>query len=208
MKHSILLAPVFVLLFCYYYSNNSSKISAGDFIFSSFNAQKDDFFSIIILKPLPAKTSIYFTDAEWDGSKFGNDESVMHWQTGDSIIPIATEIHFYSTKKQAKASVGTVDKLLKIARSNEAIFAYTGRKRVPKHFISAVATHKDAYGTLLNTNLKEGTTAITFPQGTYYFELKAKDMDTFKNIRLRNYVYKSINKPISCIQKTIEYQII
>ena len=78
MKHSLLLIPVILLLICYSYSNNSPQLKAGDFIFSSLNAQKNDYFSIILLKSLPTHKSVYFTDAEWDGSKFGNDESVMH----------------------------------------------------------------------------------------------------------------------------------
>lgn len=197
MRHSILLLPTLALLLVYYYSLNNSSLQPGDFIFSSYNAQKNDFFSIVTLKPIQPNTKIQFTDAEWNGLNFSKDESNMLWESGNKLIPSGTEIHFFKTADKAQASHGTINKLIKISSDSEAIFAYVGDKRKPLRFIAAVSNSKKAYGTLANTQLIEGKSALTFPEGTYFFELKTEVNNRLVGRSLDNYKIKTKYEPVS-----------
>ena len=54
-------------------------------------------------------------------------------------------------------------------------FAYIGTKRIPSKFIAAIAIGKRGYGTLINTNLIEGSSAITLPESKYMYKKKQYD---------------------------------
>lgn len=139
-----------------------NNLKAGDIKFIGFNAVLNDSFSVKILADIPSNTTIQFTDSEWNGSKFGLDEGNMIWNSGNEIIKAGTVVHFSNHNEQPKVSVGVVNQALKISKNAEAIFAYIGSERVPKRFLAAMANDGKAYGTLNNTGLKEGVTAITF----------------------------------------------
>jgi len=42
--------------------------ATGDISFIGFNADTDDDFAIVVLNDLPANTTIYFRDGEWNGT--------------------------------------------------------------------------------------------------------------------------------------------
>ena len=48
--------------------------SAGDLMFTSFNADEDGW-SMVALANLPANTTVFFTDNEWNGSAIGSGGS-------------------------------------------------------------------------------------------------------------------------------------
>ncbi len=63
----------------------------------------------------------------------------------------------------SKASVpyGRITGSMRLSKENEAIFAYLGDKRMPIIFLAAIANNELDYGTLINTGLIDGKTAIT-----------------------------------------------
>jgi hypothetical protein len=51
---------------------------------------------------------------------------------------------------------------MRISKKKDAIFAYIGNDRMPMKILAACANDKLGFGTLINTNLTKGTTAIVF----------------------------------------------
>jgi hypothetical protein len=51
---------------------------------------------------------------------------------------------------------------MRISKKKDAIFAYIGNERMPVKILAACANDKLGFGTLINTNLTNGTTAIVF----------------------------------------------
>ncbi|MCK7590570.1 choice-of-anchor I family protein [Subsaxibacter sp. CAU 1640] len=145
-----------------------AQLNIGDMAFVSFNADGDDDFAMVTFVDIPANTTIYFTDSEWNGTAFGTDENDFSWETGASIIPAGTVITFYTISATPNVSVGTiVGSPGGISTGSEAIFAFLGTApRVPTTFIAAVANATGAFGDLSGTGLTNGTTAITYsPDG-------------------------------------------
>ena len=165
MKKLLLITTIFMVNLLY------AQPSIGDMAFIAFNADADDDFAMVTFVDLPANTNIYFTDSEWDGAAFGDDENDFAWNTGDVVIPEGTVITFNTISATATVSIGTLTGAPGgISGSAEAIFAYLVNDpsfpRVPSTFITAVANSDTAYGSLDNTGLTLGTTAITYTNGT------------------------------------------
>lgn len=146
------------------------SLSAGDVAFTGFNADADDDFSIVALTDIPADTTIFFTDEEWDGSSFGTGEDDLVWNTGGSIIAEGSVIVFNNIDANGSITVsaGSIDQgSINLAGSNEVLFAYTstdGGTRNVDTFLGAISNSTEQYngpdGTLNNTGLTQDTTAI------------------------------------------------
>lgn len=167
MKHILRLLFIFCTGFV------SAQLNSGDLAFTAFNADGDDDFALVTFVDIPANTTVYFSDKEWTGTAFNSGEANYEWQTGTSIISAGTIITFYTISANATVSKGTiVGSPGGISGSAEAIFVYQGTDiDTPTTFIAAAANASSAYddgaGTGLNgTGLTEGTTAITYPNGT------------------------------------------
>ncbi|MFD1015104.1 choice-of-anchor I family protein [Winogradskyella rapida] len=167
MKHYLRL---FLFLFC---SVASAQLATGDLAFVAFNADGDDDFALVTFVDLPANTVIYFSDKEWTGTAFNSGEANYEWQTGSAIIPAGTVMTFYALSGTPTLSHGTlIGNPGGMSASAEAVFVYQGPNiDTPTTFITAVANSSSAYddgaGTgLLGSGLVEGTTAITYPNGT------------------------------------------
>jgi hypothetical protein len=145
-----------------------AQFGVGDLAFIAFNADADDDFALVTFVDIPANTIVYFTDSEWNGSTFGTDENDFSWNSGTSVIPEGTVITFNTISATASVSVGIITgEPGGISGSAEAIFAFLGTApRTPTTFIAAVANSDSAYGSLDNTGLTAGTSAITYPTGT------------------------------------------
>ncbi|WP_353777528.1 hypothetical protein [Winogradskyella sp. 3972H.M.0a.05] len=168
-----IIIPVIILVYFLISSQNSiSKIDTGDIVFTSFNFKGADQFSIITLSDIQPNTTIYFSDSEWNGNRFGIDEGCMTWNSGHRVIKSGTKIFFKNISTFPVATIGKVTSTLKLSTDNDALFAYTGNPRLPTTFLAAISNSKKSYGTLINTGLIEGQSAITFPKGTYKAYIK------------------------------------
>ncbi len=167
MKH------ILQLFFLFITSLVSAQLRTGDMAFVAFNADGDDDFAMVTFVDIPANTIVYFSDKEWTGTAFNTGEANYEWQIGAAVIPAGTVITFYAISAIPNLSHGTiVGTPGGISGTAEAIFAYLGTDvNTPTTFIAAVANSSSAYddgaGTgLTGTGLTEGTTAITYPNGT------------------------------------------
>lgn len=144
---------------------NDIKLQTGCISFISLNSTKNDGFEIITNVDIPPKTKVHFTDSEWNGNHFGFDENDITWFTGEKIIKAKSLIRFTNLNSNASVSVGTLKGSMKISKKEDAIFAYLGDKRMPDIFLAAIANIELGYGTLMNTGLIDGETAIIYRGG-------------------------------------------
>lgn len=139
-----------------------AQLGAGDIMFTGFNADGDDNVAFLALEDIPANTTIYFTDSEWDGTAFGTDENDFTWVSGASTISAGTVIKIDGLDATISTSHGSVTGGTGLSKNGDALFAYTGTAlRQPTSFLTAIANTPSAYGNLNGTGLIEGLTATT-----------------------------------------------
>ncbi|SDI44405.1 choice-of-anchor I family protein [Winogradskyella thalassocola] len=167
MKH------ILQLLFIFFTCFASAQLSTGDMAFTAFHANDDDDFAMVTFVDIPANSIIYFSDKEWTGTEFNSGEANYEWHTGTEVITAGSIITFYTISDIPNVSHGTiVGSPGGISASSEAIFVYQGTDiDTPTTFITAVANSSSAYddgaGTgLIGTGLTEGSTALTYANGT------------------------------------------
>lgn len=159
-----------LLLLCTFSLNGFAQLtSSGDIAFVDFNADAEDDFSIVTFVDIPANTTIYFSDKEWDGTQFNTGESNWSWNTGSTIIPAGTVVVFNRISDGARSitfgsyAEGTPGG---ISASSEALFAYLGSDAsTPTTFLAAVANSSGAFGSLENTGLSLNLTATVYTEG-------------------------------------------
>lgn len=156
-----------------------AQLSAGDLMFVGFNADSTDNFAIVTLVNIPANSTIYFSDNEWNGSAIGSGgafvtttEGEMTWQTGASVINAGTVITFNETSSGTNpgfgSSIGTISGNINLNASNEVLYAYEGSDdETPTLFLSAIANSgfDMTNGTLVGTGLTSGANAIGLTGG-------------------------------------------
>ncbi|MGJ8550367.1 choice-of-anchor I family protein [Winogradskyella wichelsiae] len=167
MKH------ILQLFFIFFACTVSAQLDTGDMAFTAFNADGDDDFAMVTFVDIAANTTIYFSDKEWIGTEFNSGEANYEWQTGTNVITAGTIITFYTISATPNVSHGTIiGSPGGMSASAEAIFVYLGTDvDTPTTFIAAASNSSSAYddgaGTgLIGTGLTEGTTAITYTNGT------------------------------------------
>lgn len=142
--------------------SNENSLKVGDISFVSMNSSDNDGFSISTSVNLLPRTKIHFTDSEWNGNYFGFDESDILWETGNDTINANSVIKFTNINSLPLVSIGNMYGTMRISKKKDAIFAYIGNERMPVKILGACANDKLGFGTLINTNLTNGTTAIVF----------------------------------------------
>ena len=161
-----------LLALIFFAPSQGNQIEHGDISFVSIDAENDQFEVLTVIELQPG-TSIHFTDSEWNGNHFGFDESNLIWNTGEQPIPEGTLIQFNKLAEQPYVTYGTLSNTMSLSKKGDAIFAYQGTTRMPTRILASVANDSLAYGTLVNTGLIPGITALTFtekPQQTLYEE--------------------------------------
>ncbi|MCK8481218.1 hypothetical protein [Psychroserpens algicola] len=180
-KILILLSVIVISLLIY--NKKGDKLHCGDIAFVSYNSKGDDYFSIITLKQLQPHTVIYFTDAEWNGNHFNLGEGNLVWSSGDQTIPSNTEIQFKNIKTSPTTNHGFSIGELRLNANGDAIFAYVGESpKQPSTFIAAVSNDALEFGTLINTKLTAGHTAIIYPKHTYQANFQGDKSATKNNL--------------------------
>lgn len=150
------------------------QLSAGDLMFVAYNSDGDDGFSIVALQDIPANSTIYFTDNEWNelaigggGAFVDQNEGEMTWSTGGLVITQGTVVSFREIDNASNtnygASTGSLSGTMSLSNSDEVIYAFEGSDNsTPTVFLSAIANDgfSGVKGALTNTGLKQDTNAI------------------------------------------------
>lgn len=150
----------------------AQSLAPGDLIFTAYNADGDDGLAFVTFVDLEANTTVYFTDNEWTvpDNQFNDGESFLTWVSGDTILPAGTVVALTGLSADSvQSTAGSVSAgSLNLNASNEGLFAYLGTApEAPTLFLSAVTNGSQAtsFGTLDNTGLVAGATAIVLPNG-------------------------------------------
>jgi len=102
-----------------------AQTNPGDIAFTAFNADGSDEFAFVTLVDIPANTSIWFTDNEWDGDSFADlNEGEIYW-FHISVVPARTVILIENTNDSSPTvNIGTVSGGgANLGSSNEELFA-------------------------------------------------------------------------------------
>jgi len=148
-----------------------SVLVAGDLLFTAINADEDGL-AVAALRDIPANSTVYFTDNEWDGSAFNAGESYSQWVSGATLIPAGTVIRFSAVDTATPgASVGTFSRATVSGNTNwgistgeDSVYAYVADSVTSAPtFIAAICTTSfgtTTAGVLTNTGLSLGNGAI------------------------------------------------
>lgn len=144
-------------------ANAAPLVGPGDIAFVGYNADGNDDLAFVLLQPVDAGQTIFFTDKNWDGATFISSEGEVAW-TAAAIYPAGTVITINNMTTGATTSAGTVlvSGALNLSGTNEALFAYIGASGNPTAFLAAIAndTFAAASSSLDNTGLLAGQTAL------------------------------------------------
>lgn len=167
----VLFITLLTLLLIARFNDHKTQLQTGDIAFIALRTTGKDGFALVTFKDIEPKTKIFFTDAEWNGTRFGTGENTLTWLTDDGLILAGSVVVFEDINYLPKASRGSLKGEMKLNRNCEAIFAYVGSgSKMPSRFLAAVANSPEGFGTLVNTGLKERNALIVYPEGTYFAE--------------------------------------
>lgn len=165
MRHFTQTLFVFLFLLCF--GQNGFGQSAGDIAFTAFNADGNDDFAFVTLVDIPANTTIWFTDNEWNGTDAFIDinEGEIQW-SHSSIVAAGTVISILGNGGSAPTtSLGTVSGSgLNLGASDEELFALLTQpstsSMLTPGFLAGIAN--DLISSIANTGLTVGTNFIDF----------------------------------------------
>jgi hypothetical protein len=143
-----------------------AQLLTGDIAFTGFCADGDDNLAFVALNDIPAGTTIYLCDSEWNGSAFGDDENDLIWESGVAIIPEGTVVSIDNLGNSPVCNYGSITfGETGLSQSGDAMFAYLGTGlRQPTTFLAAISNIGIGFGTLSGTGLQAGFTAITLTE--------------------------------------------
>jgi hypothetical protein len=146
--------------------------SAGDVAFTGFNSDgPGDGFAVVLFTSYSAEDKIHFTSEEWDGSAFTGPGGDITWVAPTGGTSAGTVLTFAGVEDTPSVNIGSIidDTNMNLSGSGDVIYAFLGMDNDTPDtpFLGAIATAADEYnqpdgseGTLANTGLNEGSTAI------------------------------------------------
>lgn len=145
--------------------------AVGELMFVGFNADGTDGISFVTLVEIPDAATIFFNENEWNGSAIGaggafnTGEGTLTWEnnTGGAIAvgTVVTITNLSSGTTTATTGSASRSGSFNLNVTNEVVYAYVGTDvSTPTAFLSALASDDFGSGSIDNTGLTEGTTAI------------------------------------------------
>lgn len=143
-----------------------AQLAPGKVMFIAFDMDTNKGFALLALDHIPANTTIYVTDDEWDGTAFAGTEGGLEWShTAD--VPAGTVLVFTNvqTSSGIGVNIGTVARISAFnpGGTDEVLYAYLGTAfGSPTVFLSALSNggFNATNGVLTGTGLTAGQTAI------------------------------------------------
>ena len=150
-----------------------AQLAPGSIAFTGINGDGSDNLSFVVLDAIPANTTVYFRDDEWQNPVFNTGESIITWTSGGAITPAGTVVAFSSINPDPAAPIVTSSGSVTItgnrgiAAGGDAFFAYIGtNENTPTTFLAAISSNGPAeFGTLTGTGLTVGATALSLTGG-------------------------------------------
>lgn len=142
-----------------------AQLNAGDIMFVGFNADGTDGFAFATLTLIPAGTTLYITDNNWNGLTFPATEGTISWLVG-AAIPAGNVIVFGNTATgpvTVNFGSATLTGSLNLNVTDESLYCFLGSSpTVPTTFLTAYSSNNFGSGnTLTGTGLTAGTNAVS-----------------------------------------------
>ncbi|WCO01149.1 lamin tail domain-containing protein [Psychroserpens ponticola] len=144
-----------------------AQTSPGDIAFTAFNADGTDEFAFVTLVDIPANTTIWFTDNEWDGDSFNNiNEGEIEWSHTSAVLAGTVILIENTNGSSPTVNIGAVSGGgANLGASNEELFALLSEPSASvmptPGFLAGIAN--DISGSVLTgTGLTEGTNFLNF----------------------------------------------
>lgn len=150
-------------------STRGALVNTGDIAFIGFNFDATDDFAIVLLADAAVNDVVHFNDNEWQGTAFNlTNEGEISW-TVTSALSAGTVVTFSNLQTTPTASSGTMSGGTMSLSVSDAVYAFTGADaETPSTFLSAFSNDERIFdgtqGTLANTGLTQGSTAILVPR--------------------------------------------
>jgi len=136
----------------------NAALQSGDIAFTAFNADEDGF-ALVALRPLPAFSTIHFSDNEWGGGApgsgtFNTGENTYTWVTGPEPLAAGTVVRFSAIDQATRAaSVGAFGLFQGgtpgFSATGDTLYAYAGdANAVPAQFLAALSSEGFSGSTL------------------------------------------------------------
>ncbi|GAB3642782.1 choice-of-anchor I family protein [Spirosoma arcticum] len=150
-----------------------AQLAPGSIAFTGINGDGSDNLSFVVLDAIPANTTVFFRDDEWQNPGFNTGESIITWTSGGAITPAGTVVAFSSINPDPAAPIVTSSGSVTItgnrgiAAGGDAFFAYVGsNENTPTTFLAAISSNGPVeFGTLTGTGLTVGATALSLTGG-------------------------------------------
>jgi hypothetical protein len=146
-------------------------LNTGDIGFTSYFSQTvPDQFSFITLASIPANSIIHFTDNGWTGTSFRENEGIIAWNSGPSLIPAGVPVNISGLT----ASIGTVTNIvnaptgLSLSTAGDQILAFLGSS---SYFLSGIHMNVNATAPITNASTWESPISTSLSTCTKPFAL-------------------------------------
>lgn len=139
-------------------------LNPGDLMFVGFDADNEDVAFVTTVDLAPGEV-IYFTDDEWDGSSFNDNEQLIEWVVPPEGIPAGTVVTIDMVPAGGASSAtfssgGSVDYIRgdgQLSGNDEMFWAFQGTRDGddvdPTNFIGVIANEADSNGSNETPNL-------------------------------------------------------
>ncbi|MBC8153907.1 MAG: choice-of-anchor I family protein [Bacteroidetes bacterium] len=149
------------------------QLAPGSIAFTGTNGDGNDNLSFVVLDAIPANTTVFFRDDEWQNPGFNTGESIITWTSGGAVTPAGTVVAFSNVNPDPATPIvvssgsATITGNRGIAAGGDAFFAYVGTdENTPTTFLAAISSNGPAeFGTLAGTPLTVGATALSLTGG-------------------------------------------
>ena len=148
-------------------------LGLGSIAFTGFNADTADSLAFLVIDPIAAGTTIYFTDNEWTGPAFNGGEGYWSWTAGAGGVAAGAIVTISNMQSATliSANTGTAARAtvagstnFDLAGSGEIVYAYIAATVTSAPtFLTAISTTTLTSGAVLTgTGLIAGVNALEF----------------------------------------------
>ncbi len=171
-------------------------LEPGDLLFIGYDADNEDI-AFVVTRPIAEGEVIYFTDDEWNGTSFNQNEQLIEWIVPAGGLPLGTVVNIDMQANGAASSAtidagGDVDYIRgggQLATANEMFWAFQGDRVgntvTPTNFIGVIANeatgNNNQTPNLTGTGLTPTNGAIIIDGDEDFMEFALDDPAVYAN---------------------------
>jgi hypothetical protein len=109
------------------FSYGEAQLHTVDISFTALKTDHRHGFAFLTFVDIKPNTRIFFSDSEWNGTRFGIGESTLIWTNGKTVLPAGSVVTFEQINSKPKISHGSVgqDEIISEIRGGLCLFGYS-----------------------------------------------------------------------------------